>query len=92
MSSIPLDPIIAVLLTSLVGATVLAAVRDYRWSARLNVLFCLSALLFALRDVHLKAGREHEQELAELGKKIGDGMVIAEQFQHVRSENDAEQQ
>ena len=48
MSNIPLDPIIAVLLTSLVGATVLAAVRDYRWSARLNVLFCLIALLFAL--------------------------------------------
>jgi hydrogenase-4 component F len=48
MSSIPLDPIIAVLLTAIVGATVLAAVRDYRWSARLNVLFCLLALLFAL--------------------------------------------
>ena len=43
-----LNPIVALLLTSLVGATVLAFVWDYRWSARLNVFASGVVLLFAL--------------------------------------------
>jgi hydrogenase-4 component F len=42
------DPIIALLLTPLLAAAVLAWVRDYRWSARLNILGSLVALAFAL--------------------------------------------
>jgi len=38
MMALPLNPIGALLLISLVGAAVLALVSDYRWSARLNVL------------------------------------------------------
>ena len=43
------DPIAALLLTSLIAAAVLAFVRDYRWSARLNILASLAVLLIALR-------------------------------------------
>jgi len=46
------NPITALLLTSLGAATVLAVVRDYRWSARLNILASLVALLFALLLFH----------------------------------------
>ena len=42
------NPIAALLLTSLVGAATLAFVRDYRWSARLNVVASLIVLLSAL--------------------------------------------
>ncbi len=42
------NPIIALLLTSLAAAAALAFVRDYRWSARLNILASFVALLFAL--------------------------------------------
>ena len=48
MSILPLNPIGALLLTSLLGAAVLAGVRDYRWSARLNVAASFVVLLFAL--------------------------------------------
>jgi hydrogenase-4 component F len=48
VSALTFDPIIALLLTSLVAAAVLALVRDYRWSARLNILGSLVALAFAL--------------------------------------------
>jgi hydrogenase-4 component F len=43
-----IDPIPLLLATPLVCAAVLALVRDYRWSARLNVLGSGLALLFAL--------------------------------------------
>ena len=43
------NPIAALLLTSLIAAAVLAFVRDYRWSARLNVVASLAVLLVALR-------------------------------------------
>jgi hydrogenase-4 component F len=43
------NPIAALLLTSLIAAAVLAFVRDYRWSARLNILASLAVLLIALR-------------------------------------------
>jgi hydrogenase-4 component F len=42
------DPITALLLTSLIGATALAFVWNYRWSARLNILASFVTLLFAL--------------------------------------------
>jgi hydrogenase-4 component F len=48
MSISAFDPIIALLLTSLVAAAAIAFVRDYRWSARLNVLASFVVLLFAL--------------------------------------------
>lgn len=37
MSILAFNPLIALLLTSLVAAAALAFVRDYRWSARLNI-------------------------------------------------------
>ena len=42
------DPITALLLTSLIGAAALALVRNYRWSARLNIVASFVTLLFAL--------------------------------------------
>jgi len=48
MSILAFNPIIALLLTSLVAAAALAFVRDYRWSARLNILASFVVLLFAL--------------------------------------------
>ena len=48
MSMLAFNPIIALLLTSLVAAAALAFVRDYRWSARLNILASFVVLLFAL--------------------------------------------
>jgi hydrogenase-4 component F len=48
MSILAFNPIIALLLTSLIAATALAFVRDYRWSARLNILASFIVLLFAL--------------------------------------------
>jgi len=44
-----MNPLEALLLTSLVGAVVLAAVSNYRWSARLNVLFSAITLAIALQ-------------------------------------------
>ena len=48
MSPLPLNPITALLLTSLVAAAALAFVRDYRWSARLNMVASGIVLVFAL--------------------------------------------
>ncbi|HET6609100.1 MAG TPA: hydrogenase 4 subunit F, partial [Rhodopila sp.] len=48
MSILAFNPIVALLLTSLVAAAALAFVRDYRWSARLNILASFIVLLFAL--------------------------------------------
>lgn len=48
MSMLAFNPIIALLLTALVAAAALAFVRDYRWSARLNILASFVVLLFAL--------------------------------------------
>jgi hydrogenase-4 component F len=48
MSILAFNPIIALLLTSLAAAAALAFVRDYRWSARLNILASFVVLLFAL--------------------------------------------
>jgi hydrogenase-4 component F len=48
MSILAFNPIIALLLTSLIAAAALAFVRDYRWSARLNILASFVVLLFAL--------------------------------------------
>src|SRR5574337_700193 len=48
MSILAFNPIIALLVTSLVAAAVLAFVSDYRWSARLNILASFVVLLFAL--------------------------------------------
>ena len=48
MSMLAFNPIVALLLTSLVAAAALAFVRDYRWSARLNIFASFVALLFAL--------------------------------------------
>jgi hydrogenase-4 component F len=48
MNVLAFNPIIALLLTSLVAAAVLAFVPDYRWSARLNILASFVVLLFAL--------------------------------------------
>jgi hydrogenase-4 component F len=48
MSMLAFNPIAALLLTSLVAAAALAFVRDYRWSARLNILASFVVLLFAL--------------------------------------------
>jgi hydrogenase-4 component F len=48
MSMPAFNPIIALLLTSLVAVAALAFVRDYRWSARLNMLASFVVLLFAL--------------------------------------------
>jgi hydrogenase-4 component F len=48
MSMLAFNPIIALLLTPLVAAAALAFVRDYRWSARLNILASFVVLLFAL--------------------------------------------
>ena len=42
------NPVIALLLVSLTASAVLAFVRDYRWSARINILASLIVLLFAL--------------------------------------------
>ena len=47
MTAWPLNPIGAILLTSLVAAAALALVRDYRWSARINILASLLVLIFA---------------------------------------------
>jgi hydrogenase-4 component F len=44
-----LNPLGALLLTSLSGAVVLAGIRDYRWSARLNVMFSFISLVIALQ-------------------------------------------
>jgi len=52
MSMPTFNPIIALLLTSLVAAAALAFVRDYRWSARLNILASFVVLLFALLLFH----------------------------------------
>ncbi|WP_158927657.1 hydrogenase 4 subunit F [Acidisphaera sp. S103] len=52
MSMPAFSPIIALLLTSLIAAAALAFVRDYRWSARLNIFASLVALLFALLLFH----------------------------------------
>ncbi|MFI4982273.1 MAG: hydrogenase 4 subunit F, partial [Nevskiales bacterium] len=49
MIALPAPGIIAVLLTPLVAACVLAVVPGYRLSARLNVLASLLSLLFAVR-------------------------------------------
>ena len=49
MSEFLANPLEALLLTSLVGAVVLAAVSNYRWSARLNVLFSGITLAIALQ-------------------------------------------
>jgi hydrogenase-4 component F len=48
MTTPAFDAIPALLLTSLIGAAALALVRDYRWSARLNILASFVTLLFAL--------------------------------------------
>jgi hydrogenase-4 component F len=48
VSILAFNPIIALLLTSLVAAAALAFVRDYRRSARLNILASFVVLLFAL--------------------------------------------
>jgi hydrogenase-4 component F len=48
MSPLPVNPITALLLTSLVAAAALAFVRDYRWSARLNMVASGIVLVFAL--------------------------------------------
>jgi hydrogenase-4 component F len=48
MSMLAFNPIIALLLTALVAAAALAFVRDYRWSARLNILASFVVLVFAL--------------------------------------------
>lgn len=48
MSMTAFNPIIALLVTSLVAAAALAFVRDYRWSTRLNILASFVVLLFAL--------------------------------------------
>ena len=48
MSMLAFNPIIALLLTSLVAAAALAFVGDYRWSARLNILASFVVLLFAM--------------------------------------------
>ena len=42
------NPIVAMLLTSLLGAIVLALVSEYRWSARLNVVFSGLGLVWAM--------------------------------------------
>lgn len=52
MSMPAFNPIIALLLTSLVAAAALAFVRDYRRSARLNILASFVVLLFALLLFH----------------------------------------
>jgi hydrogenase-4 component F len=52
MSVPAFDPITALLLTSLIAAAALAFVRDYRWSARLNILASFVVLLFALLLFH----------------------------------------
>jgi hydrogenase-4 component F len=44
----PTNPIGALLLTSLLAAAALAVIRDYRWSARLNILASGMVLGFAL--------------------------------------------
>ncbi|MHB8884434.1 MAG: hydrogenase 4 subunit F [Methylovirgula sp.] len=48
MSPLPVNPIMALLLTSLVAAAALAFVHDYRWSARLNMVASGIVLVFAL--------------------------------------------
>jgi hydrogenase-4 component F len=48
MSALAFNPIIALLLTSLIAAATLALVRDYDWSARLNILASFVVLIFAL--------------------------------------------
>jgi hydrogenase-4 component F len=48
MSMTAFNPIVALLATSLVAAAVLALLRDYRRSARLNILASFVLLLFAL--------------------------------------------
>ena len=48
MSLPAFNPVIALLLVSLTASAALAFVRDYRWSARLNILASLVVLLLAL--------------------------------------------
>jgi hydrogenase-4 component F len=48
MSMPTFSPIAVLLATSLIAAAALAFVRDYRWSARLNILASLVVLVFAL--------------------------------------------
>jgi hydrogenase-4 component F len=48
MNMLLFNPIAALLATSLVAAAVLAFVRDYRWSARLNIAASFIVLVFAL--------------------------------------------
>ena len=48
MTMLPFNPITALLVTSLMAAAALAVVRDYRWSARLNMVASGIVLLFAL--------------------------------------------
>ncbi|MGE0004175.1 MAG: hydrogenase 4 subunit F [Parvibaculaceae bacterium] len=49
MTGIALNPITALLATSLVAAAILALVPDYRWSARLNILASAIVLVFAVQ-------------------------------------------
>jgi hypothetical protein len=37
-------------------------------------------------DVDLEAGGEHQQQLAELGKEVGDGSVLAERTKDMRTQ------
>ena len=53
-----LNPVLALLATSLIGAAVLAFIRDYRWSARLNILFSGVVLAFAVTLFHPPADRQ----------------------------------
>ena len=48
MTTAGFNPIVAMLLTSLLGAIVLALVSEYRWSARLNVVFSGLGLVWAM--------------------------------------------
>jgi len=43
------------------------------------------------REVHLEAGHEHQQELAEFGEESDDGPVRTEQLQAVRADDEAGQ-
>ncbi|MBW4022051.1 MAG: hydrogenase 4 subunit F [Proteobacteria bacterium] len=54
MSPLPLNPIGALLLTSLLGAAVLALMPNYRWSARVNVAASGLACLWALALFHAR--------------------------------------
>ena len=53
------------------------------------------ALLFSsAEELHIdfKASGKHQQQLAQFAKETRDGMVLPEEAQHVRSQNDAEEQ